>query len=421
MPSRLTDKSIELAKPHAVRREIADAAQSGLYLIVQPSGSKSFAVRFRLRQGAKVVSKKFTLGPALSKSEIDRLKASGLGTDRLGVAAIGCPMTVHRARELATDVLNIAKSGRDPGSALSSNQTNGLTFEDALEMFVSQYAKTFLKSANEVERTLKRTAGIEWAGRSIREITKADVLTLVRAISIGRPIMANRTLAVVRKMFNWLVEQDELATSPCLGIKPPGKENPRERVLSDREVRVLRQRAAIDAYPFSVFFEILLLTGQRRNEVARMEWRELDLEAALWTIPAARSKNKRTNIVPLSPQALAVLKSVPRNGQYVFTETGYSPISGFSRFKMRLDASAHLNEDWVFHDLRRTVATGMARLGVPLPVVEKVLNHVSGSFAGIVSVYQRHHFLPEKRLALIQWADFLDTLSSETEIIKIAS
>jgi integrase len=159
--------------------------------------------------------------------------------------------------------------------------------------------------------------------------------------------------------------------------------------------------------------QLLILTGQRRNEVARMQWGELDHERRLWTLPRERVKNDRRHEVPLSPQAVAIIQSLPRIGdQYVFTLNGKKPINGFNNDKRRIDDLSGVS-DWVFHDLRRTVASGMARLGISLGIIEKVLNHVSGSFAGIVGVYQRHEFAEEKRTALEKWADHVGQLVTQ--------
>ena len=143
---------------------------------------------------------------------------------------------------------------------------------------------------------------------------------------------------------------------------------------------------------------MLLLTGQRRGEVAGMRWDELDLEKALWSLPASRTKNRKTHEVPLSDAAVAVIREMPRRGPYIFTMSGVRPVGNYGRGKAAIDQA--FDQDlprWTFHDLRRTAVSGMARLGIPLAVIEKVVNHTSGSFAGIVGVYQRHSFADEKR------------------------
>ena len=175
-------------------------------------------------------------------------------------------------------------------------------------------------------------------------------------------------------------------------------------------------------YPFGPMIQLLLLTGQRRTEVAGIRWSEIDLDKAEWTIPGTRTKNSEPHSVPLSDMVIGIIKSLPyiqSNQGFLFTTTGETHVTGYSRAKADLDKlMADEGDDlphWTFHDLRRTTASGMARLGINLPVIEKVLNHTSGSFAGIVGVYQRHHFSDEKRNALEAWARFVQSLLTPTE------
>jgi integrase len=166
-------------------------------------------------------------------------------------------------------------------------------------------------------------------------------------------------------------------------------------------------------YPFEPMFKLMLITGQRRDEVAGM--RHAELKDGVWTLPVARTKNKREHVVPLPQLALDILAEVKSpSKEFVFSTTGKTAASGFSRAKHKLDGLMKEDlpklEDWRLHDLRRTAASGMARVGVNLPVIEKTLNHVSGSFGGIVGVYQRHSFHDEKKQALEVWSKFLLTL-----------
>ncbi len=200
------------------------------------------------------------------------------------------------------------------------------------------------------------------------------------------------------------------------GVKPAAKESSRDRALSDDEVRWFWQACEAEGFPWGPMGKILLLTGQRRREVAQMT--EAEIDGAAWRLPAARVKNGRPHTVPLSDAALAVLKASPRiksKPGYIFTTTGPSPVSGFHKARERL--AARMSEiaarergvpvsidHWTFHDLRRTAATGMARIGIPVRVTEAVLNHVSGTGGGIVAVYQRHDFADEKRAALEAWS-----------------
>ena len=245
--------------------------------------------------------------------------------------------------------------------------------------------------------------------------------------------MANRTLAVFRKLCNWAVSKDIIAASPCLGIEAPTGERSRDRVLGDEEIKLAWQAFELIGGPFGPVCKLLLLTGARRDEVASMEWRELDLEAKVWRLPKERTKNKRPHEISLSGAAVEIIKGLPRiegRSGLVFSTTGKTSVSGFSRAKTAIDrhiaetlrkeaetrgedsAEIKAPEQWQVHDLRRTVATNLQKLGVKLEVTEAVLNHVSGSRAGIVGIYQRHEYAAEKRAALDAWARRLEEIVS---------
>ena len=266
-------------------------------------------------------------------------------------------------------------------------------------------------TANETERLLRANFLPHWGHRAIGSIEKQDVLNLTDAMLVsGRPGAANHAFAAVRKFFNWCVERDIISVSPCLGIRTPARLPSRDRVLDHPELRVLWRAAASQGYPFGTIFQLLALTGQRRGEVVGMQWDELDLDAALWTIPGTRTKNGKQHFVPLSPQALHILRTVPRwSSAFVFPARGKldRPYSGYSKGKRMLDATAGLH-DWTLHDLRRSAATGMAKLGSPPHVVEKILNHASGSFGGVAGIYNRFHYVDEMRAALDAWGKTLE-------------
>jgi len=387
--ARLTVRSVEAAKPGPVRQEIPDNFLPGLYLIVQPSGAKGWAVRYR-HQGA---SRKHTLG---SYPAID-LKA---------------------ARALASKALCAVAEGRDPGREKILARA---AKADSVDRIVEEFLERHVRRSNRprtvegTERLLRRHVLPRWRGRMVHEITRRDVLDVLdRIVDGGAPIAANRVFAAVRKFFNWCVARDIIAASPCAGVKPPTVERARDRVLSDDELKLVWQAADKVGYPFGPLVQLLTLTGQRRDEVARLRWEEIDFDKRLWTLPRERTKADRPHEVPLSDGVLDVLQAVPRVAGSPFvlaTNNGASPVSGYSSGKHRLDALLPADMlPWRLHDLRRTCASGLARLGINLPVIEKVLNHISGSFAGIVGVYQRHNFADEKRQALEAWGRHLDML-----------
>jgi integrase len=383
----LTTRTVEALKPGTDRREIADRHMPGLYLVLQPSGAKSWAVRYR-HAG---MPRKHTLGPYPA---ID-LKA---------------------ARDLAGKALRAVAEGRDPG------REKRATAPDTIEAIARQFIERHCgrsnrpRTAAETQRLLEQNVLPRWRGRLARDITRRDVLDILdRVIDAGTPITANRTLSAVRKMFNWAVARDMLQASPCMGVKPPAAERSRDRVLTDTELRNVWLAAGKIGGPFGALVQLLILTGQRRDEVAKIEYAELDLAGRLWALPPGRVKNRQPHEVPVSEPAIAILTALPRIGdRFVLTTNGEAASNGYSKGKRRLDALLPADmPPWRLHDLRRSAASGMARLGINLPVIEKVLNHTSGSFAGIVSVYQKHSFADEKRRALDAWGAFVADLVSD--------
>jgi integrase len=392
MGKGLTARAVEAAKAADERQEIPDGYLKNLYLIVAAkTGSKSWAVRYRYHGQ----SRKLTLG---SFPAID-LKA---------------------ARELGAKALRTVAEGGDPAREKVLART---AEPDTIEAVAAQFIERHCQRVNrpktiyETERLLNRHVLPRWRGQPIASITRRDVLAVLdRVIDSGAPIEANRTLAAVRKLFNWALSRDIVVASPCAGVKPPAAEQSRDRVLSDDELRNVWHASTAVGWPLGSIVQMLILTGQRRDEVGRMAWSEVDLKARLWTLPRERVKTNQAHEVPLSDATVAVLKAVPRivGSSFVFTTDGVTAFSGFSKSKRRLDAL--LPKDmpgWRLHDLRRCAASGMARLGIGLPVIEKILNHSSGSFRGIVSVYQKHRFADEKRRGLDTWGDFVSDLVSD--------
>jgi len=393
----LTTKGIEALKPGEARREVPDGLVPGLYMVVQPSGKKGWALRYRM--GGKPA--KMTLGafPALPVAAARERARSALIEVAKGVDPAGAARVAKIEAE--------TKAERDRVSAV-------------VDLFVERHAKAKQKSWQETRRVFDREILPFWGARALGSITRAEVHELLdRVVDRGSPIMANRVLAAVRKLFNWSVERGLVTSSPCDKIKAPGAERSRDRILTDSELRAVWKAGDAVGWPFGPLVQLLLLTGQRREEVGAMRWAEVDLDAGLWTLPRERAKNGKSHSVPLSPQAVAILRKVPRievKGApgYVFTTTGATSISGFSKAKSRVNAlmTEELGEAppaWVIHDLRRTFASNLARLGTALPTIERLLNHISGpSFGGFAGVYQRHGFEQEMRCAVDAYGDFVE-------------
>lgn len=384
----LTDAAVRKRKPDPGKRvEIHDG--HGLYLVIQSSGAKSWAYRYRV--GGK--SRKLTLGSFPS-------------------------LEVGEARNLASAASVQVKRGGDPAVERRHAIAADDSFEVVARLFIERYARPKNRSWDQTARWLglapgegdeliltKKGAIAKWGDRKVGDVKQGDVIRLLDDIvDGGNPIAANRTLAAVRKLFNWAEGRYGLASNPCNRVEMPGTETARDRVLTDKELKAVWKASTKLGGSFGTVVHLLMLTGQRRNEVAGMEWRELDFANRLWKLPRARVKNDSGHEVPLSDQALELIAAVPHihGQQLLFSTTGTTPISGFSKAKIEIDELAGV-EDWTLHDLRRTMASGMARLGVSLPVIEKILNHSSGSFRGVVGVYQRHSFADEKRAALDLW------------------
>jgi integrase len=316
-----------------------------------------------------------------------------------------------RPRTLAAAALVDIASGKDPRvekrTARAVDACEDLV-ETVVSRFIERHAKTRTRQSSwtEATRILNKEIVGRWKGRRLASISRKDVYALLDSIvDRNAGAQANQTLAHFRTLCGWAVERGILDVSPCDRIKAPAPNKSRDRILSDTELRAVWNAGGELGRPFGPFVRMLILTAARRTEVAAMTWAEIDLDAGTWTLPAPRAKNGREHVLPLTEPAIAILRAMPRIGDFVFTYSGSNAITGFHNVKSRLDALLPADMSaWVMHDLRRTAASGMARLGINVAVVEKVLNHVSGTFRGIVGVYQRHDFADEKRIALDSWA-----------------
>jgi integrase len=211
-------------------------------------------------------------------------------------------------------------------------------------------------------------------------------------------------------MFNWCIKRDYLEDNPTKGIDPPAKERSRERVLSHEELRLVWEAAGVEGYPWGAMVQMLILTGQRLEEVSASGWSEINLDRGIWELPGRRTKNGRPHIVHLSTAAVKILREIPRidSSGWVFTTTGAGPVKGFSKAKRRLDNACKVS-GWTFHDLRRSFATHITQaLGVSPVVTDRLLNHASGAVRGIAAVYQRGEYLEQRQWAMEAWGAFIE-------------
>jgi integrase len=310
-------------------------------------------------------------------------------------------VSLAKARDAVRAIMGDVAKGIDPAAERKKAAAHeALT----LKALLSDWQSLHLSSkrpryAAEAVRALCNAFG-RYLDLPAADLGRAAIVKALDAMARkGSASMAARTAAYGKAAYGWAAKRGALSVNPFAGlpVAPPER---RERVLSDDELAAI-WRATDGPGPFDGITRVLLLTGQRRAEVAGMTWAELSDDLSTWTIPASRTKNGATHIVPLSAPAQDLLRGAPRLGELAFPGLR-GPFNGWGKAKVALDARSGVS-DWRLHDLRRTAATGLQRLGVRLEVTEQVLNHVSGSRAGIVGVYQRHDFASEKRAALEAW------------------
>lgn len=401
--ARITKQLLDTLKPGAKDAFVWDSKLAGFGVKVTPSGSKVFVYQYRLGgRGAKV--RRYTIG-------------------KFG------PFTPDKARNEAEHLARLVAQGTDPQQAKAKQRREAvdLAFDKYVERFETDYLKReWPASYADARATLDRFAVPVLKSKPLPAIERRDLRDVLKPV-LGKPATARKLFAILRRLFNFAVAEDDLAASPMAGLEAPSAPASRDRVLEDWELKLVWQAAGKIGSPFGPLVRLLVLTGARREEVAGLTWAELREGAAMWHLPAERAKNGNALDLPLSAlavQELAAMKGKgdkwPRKG-LLFSTTGKTPVSGFSKAKARLDAEiAKLNdkealEPWRLHDLRRTLATGMQRLGVRFEVTEAILNHVSGAKSGVAGVYQRHDWAAEKRTALEAWASHVAGLLVEKD------
>jgi integrase len=373
MAKKLTDFAVRNLKAGNVRREVPDAG-TGLYLIIQPAPStaRSWAVRYRY--GGR--PRKLTLGslPGLTLAEARVKAATALAELAKGID----PIVTTAAAKQAAKRAAIERSGD--------------TVDRLALLFIEQHAKkkTRRSSWSAVESTFRREVLPRWSGRLVADITRKDVRELIRAIAQTRPIQANRAQAYLSRFFRWCVNEDYVTGSPVVGLERPSKENVRERSLSDSEIR--RLWPATEALPaaYRDIYRLLLLSGARRQEVAGMEWCELDISNKIWALPSARSKSKLPHMLPLGPLAWAIIEGQPKVSAHVFGHERRA----FASFKPLLDKLMQPDAHFVNHDLRRTARSLMSRANIASEIAERMISHVP---SGMIKRYDKHDYLKEKR------------------------
>ncbi len=340
-------------------------------------------------------------------------------------------MDLADARKRAREILGEVAGGHDPANERQADREAG-TFAELAHEYIERHAKKLKRSWREDYRILYGSPHKKKTGKRphlgivnrlgpmrVKEITRRDVRAILDETADRAPIMANRTLAVVRKMFNFAIEHDWLESNPCHLIKRLAPERQRDRVLSEDEIRKFWKALDNEQPIIAALFRLRLLTAQRGGEVHGARWDEMELTTGWWTIPAARSKNSLAHRVPLSAQALKVLKDLkaqPEDSPWVFPSTRKAGphIAHAQKAIERIVQRSKV--EFRGHDLRRTAASLMVGAGVPRLVVSKILNHVE---TGVTAVYDRHSYDLEKRAALDFWGKRVEAIIANKRDTKV--
>ena len=431
MSTRLSQAAVKKFKRHKKRREILDSLCKGLYLVIETTGHKSFALRFR-RPGGKLA--KLHLGPV-----------DFSGKEPKGVPVRGTPLTLSGARALAAEIHRQRKVDRERDVVadflaekrrqhVASGASLKNSFSAAAKDFIVQHAQPKVRRWPEIARLLgfdpKKDLALisgglasRWHDKPLAQIDGHDIYSVIEETrQHGAPGLKRRSdkpsesraramLSCLSKLFNWLAQRRRVEKNPCDGLHRP-EMNERDRVLADAEIRTFWHACDQVGEPFGQVLKTLLLTGCRLREVAGMMRSELS-DDGIWAIPGSRTKNHRQHVLTLPRAVRSIIKSVkPIAGDFVFTTNGTAPINSWSKIKRRLDEVMKPAQPWRLHDLRRTAASGMQRLKVRSEVIERALNHVSGTFRGVAGIYQRDPMTEDVREALQRWADHVSGLTS---------
>ena len=318
-----------------------------------------------------------------------------------------------QARDQAKILQAKVRMGHDPaGEKIEMRSKAHETFEHVARAFLAvQQGRQRPRSYVAVELYILTHAKPLHA-LLLTKIARATIASLLTDLTASSgPVAANRCRSTLSSMFAWAIREGIADANPVIGTSKRD-EMSRHRLLTDRELREV-WLAASDDIGYAAIVRLLILTGQRRNEIGGMRWSEVDLDAALFTLPADRSKNKRAHQVPLAPAAVAIIARQPRRvGRDLIFGFGAHGYNGWGIAKRSLDAVIAGNvAPWTLHDLRRTAATGMAELGVAPHVIEAVLNHTSGHKAAVAGVYNRASYAAEKAAALALWAEHVVALA----------
>lgn len=414
MPSvKITKRSVDAVIPGATQSFLWDTEVKGFGLKISTAGKRTYVFQYRTG-GRESATQRFTIGEH------------------------GSPWTPDLARKEALRLAGMVRQGSDPREDQRQRRKAAVTlaFDDYVDFFVERYLKVHWKSWNEAERILKRDIVPVFRRRPLPSITKGDVDDLLSGMK-NRPALKRQAYAILHKLFNWATKtRGDIPVSPMASMDAVPTVKARDRHLSAEELTAFVLAADATPYPFGPYFRVLAGTLQRRETVAGSDWAQFSATNNLWSIPAHMMKNDVDHLTPCSDEVKEVLGTLEsKRAGLIFTTTGTTAISGFSKAKAALDkrmiatlrsrAEAR-GEDvadvedtvilpqWRLHDLRRTGITALQAMGVPVEVTEDILAHTSGTREGVAGVYNKYRYLPEKRVALGLWGEFLRDLRATT-------
>jgi integrase len=379
MPATLTDRVVQQAKAKEARVEIADAIVPGLYLIVQPTGVKSWAVRYRVGERTR----KLTL------------------PGRYPVLSLG------KARDAARKALESVSDGANPAAA----KQEGTPADDTLAAYIALYREKHVSTvrpgtAANINRELEHMQDA-WPGRTLRSISKKDIVAIIDTAMKRGPSAGVTTWKIAKAFFAWCEAREDDFASPARSIRKPAKEKSRDRVLDDAELKLTWQAADAEGGAAGALIKLLMLSGARRNEMTELARDEIAADTI--ELQGERTKNGSPHAIPITPMIRRVLDALPTTGKFVLNGTD-RPFGDHSGAKEMVRPAIR---PWTLHDLRRSFASGLQRLGIAPHIVELALNHRSGTFSGVAGIYQRHRYAKEVQEAFELWSRHVEAMTTK--------
>lgn len=385
----LTTRFVESVKPTSVRMEYPDAGLPGFSLRVTADGKKTFSYRYRSPEDRK--QKRLTWSFS--------------------------SYTLAEARTEAEAAVRTVGRGEDPQkkeAPVDLPETVGALCSKYVEQHLKKHVRKWKAAEGEIENHIRPQLG------SVRldKVSKAHVRQMVGGIEAKYPVAANRALARLRAVFNWGLEEDLCLTDPTRGVKKPTKEKPTARILTDEELAKVWTACDALEYPAREYMRLLILSGQRRDDVRCIPWAEIDLKMMNWVIPAERYKSARPHLIPLTEGMVALLQASPVKNGFIFSHTsGEKPYGNLVKPKRTLDKVSEVT-GWTLHDIRRTMRTGLSRLGFRPDIAERVIGHSVGGRLG--ETYDVYSYRDEKLKALDVWgAHVAAIVSGKSNVVPL--